>query len=124
MIPQRWDISVYLAGKLDDPSSWEIQLHIHGIQQGTVIGARTDDGRKISFTELREGQLTCSAFELPTGWKGGYKGVIDDCPQGGCAWEPDGNYQLINFPCAPDMELPPLDGDQRATTDCIWESAQ
>ena len=124
-IPQRRNISVYLVGELDDPGSWEIQLHIYGIKQGTVIGARTDDGRKITLTEVRVGgRLTCSAFELPTGWKGGYTGVIDDCQQGGCVWEADGNYQLINFPGAPDMELPPLDGDQRATTECIWESAQ
>ena len=89
-----------------------------------MIGARTEDGRRIVLTELRDGQLSCSSIELPTGWEGGYTGVIDDCEEGGCVWDTAGNYQLINFPCAPDMELPELGECQRATTECIWESAQ
>ena len=76
------------------------------------------------ITEIRAGQISCSAIELPTGWKGGFTGVIDDCEDGGCVWDDEGNYQLIIFPCAPDMELPELDECQRATTECIWESAQ
>ena len=119
------NISVYLAGDLEDSGTWEIQLHIHDVKQGMVMGARTDDGRKITLTELRGGvRLTSNTFELPTGWGGRYTGVIDDCPGGGCVWDAEGNYQLINFPSAQDMDLPPLDGEQRATTDCIWEIAQ
>ena len=38
-------------------------------------------------------------------------------------WDEEGDYHLINFPSAQDMDLPPLDGEQRAPTDCIWASA-
>ena len=91
-----------------------------------VLSARIDEGRKITLTELRGGRLRLFSqiFELPKGWRGGYTGVIYDCPGGGCVWDAEGDYHLINFPSAQDMDLPPLDGEQRTTTDCIWESAQ
>ena len=89
-----------------------------------VMSARTDDGRKITLTELRgDLRLFSNTFELPKGWRADYTGVIDECPGGGCVWDEDGDYHFINFPSAQDMDLPPLDGEERATTDCIWASA-
>ena len=89
-----------------------------------VLSARIDEGRKITLTELRGGlRLFSHIFELPKGWKGAYTGVIDECPGGGSMWDEEGGYHLINFPSVQDMDLTILDGNQMATTDCIWASA-